>query len=128
MDHAHPRHQGDAIWVNQSLATADHLAYVDGNGKAIIKVDNTSNVIYNNKRNSVRSTRALEGPSIHPSSKVRVTTANTFPVGSLFLLDALHLPYGCSVWPGETILFFPSPIGVYLILFSFLDNGYGGLL
>jgi hypothetical protein len=46
--------QGDAIWVNQSVATASHLAYVDSNGKAIIKVDNTTNVIYNYKRNSVR--------------------------------------------------------------------------
>ena len=46
--------QGDAIWVNQSLATANRLAYVDGNGKVIIKVDNTTNVLYNDKRDTVR--------------------------------------------------------------------------
>ena len=46
--------QGDVIWVNQSLATTDRLAYVDSNGKVIIKVDNTTNVLYNDKRDTVR--------------------------------------------------------------------------
>lgn len=85
---------GDAIWVNQSLATSDHLAYVDSNGKAILKVDNTTNVPYNDKRNSVR-----------------ITTTNTFPVGSVFVLDALHLPYGCSVWPAFWTMGVNWPIG-----------------
>jgi len=85
---------GDTIWVNQSLATSSHLAYVDGNGKAIIKVDNTTNVLYNDKRNSVR-----------------ITTTNSFPVGSIFLLDALHIPYGCSVWPAFWTMGPNWPIG-----------------
>jgi len=85
---------GDAIWVNQSVASTSRLAYVDSNGKAIIKVDNTTNVIYNNKRNSVR-----------------ITTTNSFPVGSVFLLDALHLPYGCSVWPAFWTMGLQWPIG-----------------
>lgn len=85
---------GDAIWVNKSVATSDHLAYVDSNGKAILKVDNTTNVIYNYKRNSVR-----------------ITTTNSFPVGSVFLLDALHLPYGCSVWPAFWTMGPNWPIG-----------------
>ena len=48
--------QGDVIWVNQSLATTDRLAYVDSNGKVILKVDNTTNVPYNYKRDAVRLT------------------------------------------------------------------------
>jgi hypothetical protein len=51
--------QGDAIWVNQSLATSDNLAYVDSNGKAIIRVDNVTNVLYNDKRNTVSSISAV---------------------------------------------------------------------
>ncbi|EMD34925.1 glycoside hydrolase family 16 protein [Gelatoporia subvermispora B] len=73
---------GDVVWVNQSLATTDQLAFVNGAGNAIIKVDNTSFVPYNDKRDSVR-----------------ITTEDYFPVGSVFIIDAAHLPYGCSVWP-----------------------------
>ncbi|KAF9652912.1 glycoside hydrolase family 16 protein [Thelephora ganbajun] len=73
---------GDAIWVNKSVATTGHLAYIDNNGKAILRVDNFTNVPYNEKRDTVR-----------------ITTQDSFPVGSVILLDALHLPYGCSVWP-----------------------------
>ncbi|KDQ55967.1 glycoside hydrolase family 16 protein [Jaapia argillacea MUCL 33604] len=73
---------GDVIFVNQTNATADHLAYVNSAGHAIIKVDNTTNVPYNYKRNSVR-----------------IETQDYFPVGSVWIIDLLHLPYGCSVWP-----------------------------
>lgn len=85
---------GDAIWVNQSVATSSNLAYVDSNGKAILKVDNTTNVPYNYKRNTVR-----------------ISTTNSFPIGSVFLLDALHLPYGCSVWPAFWTMGLNWPIG-----------------
>lgn len=74
---------GDVTYVNQSLATSDKLAYVDSSGQAIVKVDNTSLVVYNDKRNSVR-----------------ITTEDYFPLGSVILFDATHLPYGCSIWPG----------------------------
>lgn len=45
--------------MNQSVATNDRLAYVDSNGKAILKVDNLTNVPYNEKRNTVSSVSAL---------------------------------------------------------------------
>jgi hypothetical protein len=118
--------QGDVIWVNQSLATTDSLAYVDGNGKAIIKVDNTTNVAYNDKRDSVRLTDGVKNCQFTYGLQVRITTTNSFPVGSVFLLDALHVPYGCSVWPGEAsgshhFVFVIADINFHLA--SFLDNG-----
>ena len=73
---------GDVIFVDQANATADKLAYVNSAGRAIIKVDNTTFVPYNDKRNSVR-----------------IATEDYFAVGSVFVFDAVHLPYGCSVWP-----------------------------
>jgi hypothetical protein len=74
--------KGDVTFVDQTTATSSKLAYVDSNGHAIIKVDNTSDVIYNNKRNSVR-----------------IESEDAYPVGSVWIIDINHLPYGCSVWP-----------------------------
>ena len=68
--------------MTQSVADSSKLAYVNDAGRAILKVDNTSFVPYNEKRNSVR-----------------IESTDFFPVGSVILFDATHLPYGCSVWP-----------------------------
>ncbi|KAG0704860.1 glycoside hydrolase family 16 protein [Suillus ampliporus] len=74
---------GDVNYVSAQNATAYQLAYVDpSTNHAIIKVDNTSTVVYNNKRNSVR-----------------ITSNDSFSVGSLWVADMYHVPYGCSVWP-----------------------------
>ncbi|KAL8279304.1 hypothetical protein RQP46_008341 [Phenoliferia psychrophenolica] len=71
---------GDAIFVNKSAA-AD-LTYINSAGNAIIKVDNTSVVPYNEKRNTVR-----------------LQSQDSYGIGSLWVMDAVHVPYGCSVWP-----------------------------
>ena len=46
---------GDVWWLNRNDAFAQRLAYIDNNGRAVIKVDNTTNVPWNEKRNSVRA-------------------------------------------------------------------------
>ncbi|SCV70197.1 BQ2448_1591 [Microbotryum intermedium] len=71
---------GDTIWVNKSASS--QLAYVNSAGRAIIKVDNASVVPYSYKRDSVR-----------------ISTNTLFGIGSLWIYDAYHVPYGCSVWP-----------------------------
>ncbi|KAI0633311.1 concanavalin A-like lectin/glucanase domain-containing protein [Trametes polyzona] len=73
---------GDVNWVDQANATQSKLAYINDAGHAVIKVDDTSFVPFNYKRDSVR-----------------VTTQDYFPVGTVVLFDATHLPFGCSVWP-----------------------------
>jgi len=73
---------GDAIFVNKSVATSANLAFVNGAGNAIIKVDNTTVVPFNIKRNTVR-----------------ITSNDQFGIGSVWVVDMLHVPYGCSVWP-----------------------------
>ncbi|KAI8996256.1 concanavalin A-like lectin/glucanase domain-containing protein [Trametes punicea] len=73
---------GDVNWVDQANATQSKLAYVNDAGHAIIKVDNTSFVPWNYKRDSVR-----------------ITTQDYFPIGTVLVFDATHLPYGCSIWP-----------------------------
>jgi hypothetical protein len=46
---------GDVWWLNEADATNQQLAYINSANNAIIKVDNTSNVAYNQKRNTVRA-------------------------------------------------------------------------
>lgn len=73
---------GDAYFVTAANATADKLAYVDTTtNNAIIKVDNTTTVAYNDKRNTVR-----------------IASQESYGVGSVWVADMLHVPFGCSVW------------------------------
>ncbi|KAF9265278.1 glycoside hydrolase family 16 protein, partial [Marasmius fiardii PR-910] len=74
---------GDAIFVSASEATSQRLAYVDSStNHAIIKVDNTTRVPFNQKRNTVR-----------------MTSKDRFAMGSVWVADMYHVPFGCSVWP-----------------------------
>ena len=64
--------------MSSSVATSSKLAYVDPTtNHAIVKVDNTSTVPYNQKRNTVR-----------------ISTNDKFSVGSVWTVDMLHVPYG----------------------------------
>ncbi|KAH9066128.1 concanavalin A-like lectin/glucanase domain-containing protein [Lactarius deliciosus] len=73
---------GDATFVNASQAASRRLAFVNSAGNAIMKVDNTTVVPLNSKRDTVR-----------------ITSKDLFPVGSVWIADMLHVPFGCSVWP-----------------------------
>lgn len=85
---------GDVVFVSQEVAMSSNLTFVNDAGNAIIKVDNSSLVVFNQKRNSVRiSTRELWG------------------VGSVWTSDILHAPFGCSVWPAWWSQAPTSPIG-----------------
>jgi len=74
--------QGNVEFVSAQEAGKDNLAYVNSAGNAIIKVDNTSTVTVGSNRNSVR-----------------ISTKDHFTVGSLWITEMTHVPYGCSVWP-----------------------------
>lgn len=82
-DHFDDTMNGDVIFVSAQNASTQHLAYVDpSTNRAIMKVDNTSFVPFNIKRDSVR-----------------IATKETWGVGSVWAIDVWHAPYGCSVWP-----------------------------
>ncbi|KZP05379.1 glycoside hydrolase family 16 protein [Athelia psychrophila] len=73
---------GDVNYLDGPDALSQKLVYVTTEGTGIIKVDNTTNVASEQKRNSIR-----------------ITSKDIYPVGSLWIIDAVHLPFGCSVWP-----------------------------
>ncbi|BEI85927.1 hypothetical protein CcaverHIS002_0602140 [Cutaneotrichosporon cavernicola] len=70
---------GDVFWAAKGNSS---VMYLNDAGRYVLKVDNTSFVPYNEKRFA---------PSL--------LTERTYPVGSVFVMDAVHMPYGCSVWP-----------------------------
>ncbi|KAJ3531069.1 hypothetical protein NM688_g7628 [Phlebia brevispora] len=73
---------GDVFYMGRQNGSS--LYSVDSTtGHAFIKVDNTSFVPYNEKRDSIR-----------------ITTQDSYNLGALFVIDIYHLPWGCSVWPG----------------------------
>jgi len=73
---------GDAIFVTASQAASERLAFVNSAGNAVMKVDNTTKVPFNEKRHTVR-----------------ISTKDRFAVRSVWITDMLHVPFGCSVWP-----------------------------
>ncbi|KAH9919297.1 concanavalin A-like lectin/glucanase domain-containing protein [Fomitopsis serialis] len=81
-NHADDLTNGNVFFVSSTNAGKDQLAYVNDAGNAIMKVDNTSSVSVGQNRNSVR-----------------IETQDHFTVGSLWVTDMLHVPFGCSVWP-----------------------------
>ncbi|KAJ7636562.1 concanavalin A-like lectin/glucanase domain-containing protein [Roridomyces roridus] len=75
---------GNVTYVDAAVASTESLAYINDQGNAIIKVDNTTNVL---------------AAGIQYRKSVRLTSKAEFPIGTLFIVDAIHMPFGCSVWP-----------------------------
>ncbi|KAI9568719.1 concanavalin A-like lectin/glucanase domain-containing protein [Boletus coccyginus] len=73
---------GNVTWVTREVASSQNLAYVNGENHVIIRVDNVTNV-----------------PTGQTRKSVRITTQDAYDMGSLWIIDANHIPHGCSVWP-----------------------------
>nr|XP_019008226.1 uncharacterized protein I206_06781 [Kwoniella pini CBS 10737]OCF47007.1 hypothetical protein I206_06781 [Kwoniella pini CBS 10737] len=69
---------GDTFWAT---AQNTSLLYVNDAGRAVLKVDNTTLVPYNEKRYAPK-----------------LFSKNTYGPGTVFVMDAVHVPFGCSVW------------------------------
>ena len=106
-------------YVTASQASKQQLAFVNSAGNAIIKVDNTTNNLQiNQDRNSVN-----------------IATKDYFAMGSVWVADMLHVPYGVSHrffffdWSTGISVFFtcgsPCPTLDALIRSSRLSAPYG---
>ncbi|GAA5869691.1 hypothetical protein JCM3774_003823 [Rhodotorula dairenensis] len=73
---------GAVYYVGGNEAARRSVAYTNEAGNVILKADNTSTLAVGGLRNSVR-----------------ITTQDTYDIGSLFVMDAYHVPFGCAVWP-----------------------------
>ncbi|KIY48424.1 glycoside hydrolase family 16 protein [Fistulina hepatica ATCC 64428] len=72
---------GDVWYLDRDDAYSQGLAYVNSAGNVIMKVDDMHSIAFGQMRNSVR-----------------ITSQDTYAVGSLWIVDVVHVPYGCSVW------------------------------
>jgi len=72
---------GQVDYLSREDATAAGLAYVQEDGVAVMKVDNTTTLGAGELRKSVR---------IHSNKQYN---------SGLFVTDILQMPYGCSIWP-----------------------------
>ncbi|TDL22536.1 hypothetical protein BD410DRAFT_207110 [Rickenella mellea] len=75
---------GNVLYQTREQALQEGLVSVNAAGHAIIKVDNT--------------TDGTQDPTFGRPS-VKILSNATVPAGSLVILDAVFMPYGCSVWP-----------------------------
>jgi len=74
---------GNVLYQSQAAALQQQLAYVDSAGHAIIKVDNTT----------------VGAGDTYGRASIKINSTATFGKGSLVIMDASHMPFGCSVWP-----------------------------
>jgi len=75
---------GNVLFQTREQAQQQGLTAVNSAGNVIIKVDNTTSGVGN--------------PTFGRPS-VKILSNDTLTAGSLMIMDAVHLPFGCSVWP-----------------------------
>ncbi|KIJ30507.1 glycoside hydrolase family 16 protein [Sphaerobolus stellatus SS14] len=73
---------GKVNYASRDVAMQQKLTYITPQNTAIIRVDNFTNVPFGENRTSVR-----------------ITSQDFYDIGSMWIFDAVHLPFGCSVWP-----------------------------
>ncbi|KJA17743.1 glycoside hydrolase family 16 protein [Hypholoma sublateritium FD-334 SS-4] len=73
---------GNVTYLDQADAASKQLTFINGAGNAVVAVDNTTTLV--------------AGP---PGQAVRLTSLDSYGMGSLIIIDAVHIPFGCSVWP-----------------------------
>ncbi|RXW23623.1 hypothetical protein EST38_g2236 [Candolleomyces aberdarensis] len=76
---------GNVTYLDRADATSKRLTYVNDAGNAIVQVDNTTTLVRN--------------ADVVNRDSIRLTSLDSYGMGSLIVMDALHIPYGCSVWP-----------------------------
>ncbi|KAF8971847.1 concanavalin A-like lectin/glucanase domain-containing protein [Flammula alnicola] len=75
---------GNVTYLDQPTAVSKGLTLINSAGNAVVKVDNTTTI--------------LPAPIVNRES-IRLTSLDSYGAGSLIIIDAVHIPYGCSVWP-----------------------------
>ncbi|KAJ7260640.1 glycoside hydrolase family 16 protein [Mycena rebaudengoi] len=82
-------HGGMSPILIDRLPLLRNLTEVNAAGNAIIRVDNVA---------------TIEAAELVHRNSIKITSQDTYGLGSVIVVDMLHLPYGCSVWPSLWLL------------------------
>jgi len=75
---------GNVLYQTREQAASENLTFTNDVGNVIIKVDNTTSGV---------------GDPTFGRPSVKILSNDSIPAGSLVIMDAVHMPFGCSVWP-----------------------------
>jgi hypothetical protein len=123
---------GNVTYVDGQTATSSRLAYVDNSGIVTLRVDNTTNIPNTTvgviNRPTVCLLCSLSSDFILDYccvGQIKITSKDSFAVGSLLIMDLLHIPYGCSVCDPSVICLCCLPDSSYPLsgLARTMDNG-----
>ncbi|PPQ70093.1 hypothetical protein CVT24_003865 [Panaeolus cyanescens] len=100
---------GNVTYVDEPTARAQQLIYTNGQGNVVMRVDNFT---------------TLTPAQLVLRNSLRLTTKDRFQIGSLIIIDVVHMPYGCSVWPAFWTLGSPQdwPVGGEIDLIEGVNN------
>ncbi|KZT54380.1 glycoside hydrolase family 16 protein [Calocera cornea HHB12733] len=103
-DQSDPTH-GQVNYLNKTLAMSRGLASVTADNKAVMQVDNHTDLPLGQYRDSVR-----------------ITSSKSY-TGGLFLLDVEHAPWGCGVWPALWTVGANWPVGGEIDIYEGVNLG-----
>lgn len=108
---------GQVWWVDQVNATQQQLAYVNSDGRAIIKVDNTSTLVAGDKRNTVSTLP----PAFRPQVSIQ-TTGEFLPLRTSPFPADLHMFGGFEFLIISLLFLGPIDLLGFLRHWQLVDN------
>ncbi|KDR84638.1 hypothetical protein GALMADRAFT_237520 [Galerina marginata CBS 339.88] len=79
-----PSNQGIVNFTDQAFAQEQNLLFVNSVGNVIMKTDNFTNGA---------------SDSTYVRNSVQLLSKDPITPGTLMIMDAVHMPFGCAVWP-----------------------------